>query len=161
MDGSDQRVDSLARLGGPAGYGSYAVTKRIGVLDRNLSLTGMKLLDLGCGNGCYTQELMLRAAWVCGLDIQMSNLTAFRNATPRLQGVGENLPLSSASLDAITMIEVLEHTASNAKVLQECMRVLRPGGFLILFVPNKLYPMESHPCHLGRFSIGKNVPFAS
>lgn len=110
MDGSDQRIDSSVRLGGPAGYGSYAVAKRIGVLDRKLSLRATRLFDLGCGNGCYTQELMQRAAWVCGLDIQMSNLTAFRNGTPRLQGVGENLPLSSASLDAITMIEVLEHT---------------------------------------------------
>jgi ubiquinone/menaquinone biosynthesis C-methylase UbiE len=157
----DQTVDTSMKIGGPACYGSYAISKRIAVLDRNLSLTGLRLLDLGCGNGSYTQELMRRAKCVWGLDIQMSNLTAFRSAIPRVQGMGENLPFPPGSFDAVTMIEVLEHTVSDAKVLQECMRVLRPGGFLILFVPNKLYPMESHPCHLGRISIGKNVPFVS
>jgi ubiquinone/menaquinone biosynthesis C-methylase UbiE len=161
MCGIEETVEGTVRLGGPASYGAYGVAKRIGVLDRNLSLSGMKLLDLGCGNGSYTQELMQRADWICGLDVQMSNLAAFRSAIPRLQGVGEDLPFSSASFDAITMIEVLEHTVSDAKVLQECMRVLKPGGYLILFVPNKLYPMESHPCHVGGFSIGKNVPFVS
>ena len=59
------------------------------------------------------------------------------------------------------MIEVLEHTGSDISALAECFRILRPGGILILFVPNKLYPWESHPCHVGRFSIGRNIPLAS
>ncbi len=157
----DPHASDWAKLGGPASYGSYAVSKRIGKLDQEVSLEGMRVLDLGCGNGCYTAELVRRAQWVCGVDIQMSNLQEFRDPTPRVQAIGENLPFASESFDAVTMIEVLEHTASDTAVLGECFRILRSGGLLILFVPNKLYPMESHPCHIGRLSIGQNVPFAS
>ncbi len=130
-------------------------------LDQELSLQGMRVLDVGCGNGCYTLELARRAASVCGLDIQMSNLEAFREPIPRVQGMGESLPLAPETFDAVMMIEVLEHTTSDTGALAECFRVLKPGGRLVLFVPNRLYPMESHPCHLGEFSIGRNVPFAS
>jgi len=156
-------IESIAKLklGGPAGYGSYAVEKRIRKLDQSLSLRGMKVLDLGCGNGCYTRELALRAKVVIGLDVQMSNLRDFRQAIPRAQGVGEELPFASESFDAVTMIEVLEHTDSDVRVMHECFRVLRPGGRVIIFAPNKLYPLESHPCHLGGVSIGPNIPLVS
>jgi len=148
-------------LGGPAPYDSFAVTKRIATIDEAISLNGMHLLDLGCGNGSYTGELARRACWVCGLDIQMSNLQQVRTPLPLVQGVGERLPFASESFDGITMIEVLEHTASDSEVLKECLRVLKPGGHLILFVPNKLYPFESHPCHVGNLRIGRNIPLVS
>jgi len=148
-------------LGGPASYGSYAVTKRIGKIDETLDLKGKTLLDVGCGNGCYTAELARRAACVCGIDIQMSHLKAFRDPISRVQGVAENLPFSSEKFDVVTMIEVLEHTNSDRQVLKECFRVLKPGGLLVLFVPNKLYPFESHPCHIGNFSISRNIPLIS
>jgi N-acetylglucosaminyldiphosphoundecaprenol N-acetyl-beta-D-mannosaminyltransferase len=91
----------------------------------------------------------------------MPHLKAFREPIPRVQAAGENLPFASESFDAITMIEVLEHTDSERQVLLECFRVLKPGGFLVLFVPNKLYPFESHPCHLADLSLGPNVPLVS
>jgi len=149
------------KLGGPASYGSYAVTKRISKLDQTISLTGLKVLDLGCGNGCYTTELERRGKWTCGLDIQMSNLRAFRDPIPRVCGVAESLPFASESFDAVTMIEVLEHTERDTDALKECYRVLKTGGLLVLFVPNRLYPMESHPCHIGPIPIGYNIPFVS
>lgn len=154
-------VGPSVRLGGPADYGTHAIVKRIGKIDEQVSLQGMRLLDIGCGNGSYTLELSRRAKWVCALDILEANLRAFREPISRVQGVGESLPFATASFDAITMIEVLEHTESDINVLHECFRVLRPGGLLILFVPNKLYPFESHPCHCGNLSLGPNVPFVS
>jgi N-acetylglucosaminyldiphosphoundecaprenol N-acetyl-beta-D-mannosaminyltransferase len=155
---NSELTQALIGLGGPASYGSYAVTKRIGKIDETLDLKGKTLLDVGCGNGCYTAELARRAACVCGIDIQMSHLKAFRDTISRVQGVAENLPFSSEKFDVVTMIEVLEHTNSDRQVLKECFRVLKPGGLLVLFVPNRLYPFESHPCHIGDFSIGRNIP---
>src|SRR6266436_10298532 len=154
-------TDASIRLGGPASYGSYAVAKRIGKIDKTLDLRGLRVLDLGCGNGCYTEELARRAEFVCGIDLHMPHLQAFQEAIPRVQGRGEQLPFASDSFDAVTMIEVLEHTESDAKVLTECFRVLKPGGLLVLFVPNKLYPLESHPCHVGGLGIGPNIPLVS
>jgi N-acetylglucosaminyldiphosphoundecaprenol N-acetyl-beta-D-mannosaminyltransferase len=149
------------RYGGPASYGSYAVTKRIATIDATLDLKGKRVLDLGCGNGCYTAELARRGASVFGADILMSNLKAFRTQIPRVQAAGESLPFAAESFDVVTMIEVLEHTHCDSKALEECFRVLKPGGSLVLFVPNKLYPFESHPCQVGRFSIGPNIPLVS
>jgi len=149
------------KLGGPASYGSYAVSKRMGKIDKTLDLRGLRVLDLGCGNGCYTEELARRAEFVCGIDLHMPHLQAFREAIPRVQGSGEDLPFASESFDVVTMIEVLEHTDCDTKVLAECFRVLKPGGLLALFVPNKFYPFESHPCRLGTFSLGRNVPLVS
>src|SRR5437762_8414700 len=130
-------------------------------IDQTLDLRGMRVLDLGCGNGCYTQELAQRAESVCGIDLHMPHLQAFREAIPRVQGSAEHLPFASESFDVVTMIEVLEHTDCDTKVLAECFRVLKPGGLLALFVPNKFYPFESHPCRLGTFSLGRNVPLVS
>jgi 2-polyprenyl-3-methyl-5-hydroxy-6-metoxy-1,4-benzoquinol methylase len=150
-----------ARFGRPAEYGSYGVAKRLEKIDQTLSLAGMRLLDLGCGNGSYTTELARRAAWTCGLDLQFGQLKSLPGSLPRVQGAGERLPFKDQSFDCITMIEVLEHTGQDTSVLDECRRVLKDGGKLVLFVPNKLYPFESHPSHLGALSLGTNVPFVS
>src|SRR3989442_13165641 len=83
------------KLGGPASYGSYAVSKRMGKIDKTLDLRGMRVLDLGCGNGCYPAELARRAESVCGIDIQMPHLQAFREAIPRVQGTEPNLRFAS------------------------------------------------------------------
>ena len=154
-------VPPSVRLGGPAAYRSYAIVKRIETLTAFMPLEGLQVLDLGCGNGCYTEELARRASRIVGVDAQLDNLRDFESRIPRLVGLGEALPFFDESFDAITMIEVLEHTRDDAAVLRECFRVLRPGGRLALFVPNKLYPLESHPCHMGRVRIGRNIPFFS
>lgn len=161
MDSKPSFARAPIALGGPASHGSYAVKKRIGKIDETLELTGKCVLDLGCGNGSYTAELARRAASVCGVDVQLPHLKAFRHPIPRVQGAGENLPFAPESFDLITMIEVLEHTNCDREVLKECLRVLKPGGQLVLFVPNKLYPFESHPCHVGRLEIGPNIPLVS
>jgi len=149
------------QLGGPAPYGSYAVEKRMEKIDQTVDLKGKRVLDLGCGNGCYTLELAERAAYVCGVDLQFPNLMAFRQPIPRIQAAGEKLPFLSQSFDVVTMIEVLEHTAWDDRVMSECFRVLKPKGQLVLFVPNRLYPFESHSCHLGGFPLGRNLPVVS
>jgi len=159
MSGPEKRYP-WARFGRPAEHGSYGVTKRLEKIDQAFSLAGMRLLDLGCGNGSYTLELSRRAAWTCGLDLQLNLLRSAPTAIPRVQGAGERLPFKSESFDCITLIEVLEHTNSDTRVLDECRRVLRSGGKLVLFVPNKLYPFESHPSHLAGLT-QTNIPFVS
>jgi ubiquinone/menaquinone biosynthesis C-methylase UbiE len=161
-----ERAESVAKLigpcpGGSSAYEDFGVTARLAKLWRSVNVSGLRLLDLGCGNGSYTVELARRAEWVCGLDAQERRLTSFRDPIPRVQALGETLPFPPDTFDAVTMIEVLEHMKSDEAVAAECYRILRSGGRLIVFVPNKLYPFESHPCFLGKKAIGYNIPFVS
>jgi ubiquinone/menaquinone biosynthesis C-methylase UbiE len=157
----DATTELSWRRGGPAAYGSYAIEKRLQTLFKHVSMHGQRVLDLGCGNGCYTKEMAQRAKSVIGVDVELSNLTSFQVQIPRILAVGEKLPFASSTFNIVTMIEVLEHTTDDRAVLGECHRILRPGGYLALFVPNKLYPMESHPCHIAKHSIGNNIPIIS
>ena len=52
--------------------------------------------------------------------------------------------MPDASVDAALLNEVLEHVPNEAAALRELFRVLCPGGKLIVFSPNRLFPFETH-----------------
>ena len=57
---------------------------------------------------------------------------------------GEYLPYPDRSFDAILSHEVIEHVNNDRLAAREMIRVLRPGGRVILFCPNRWYPFETH-----------------
>jgi arsenite methyltransferase len=97
---------------------------------------GSRVADIGCGAG-GTLEHLERAAIhrPVGLDCSMALL---EEAGPRLgsaqlvRGRAESLPFKDALFDALFCECVLSILEDNARALQECARVLRGGGFLIL-----------------------------
>ena len=109
------------------------------------------LLDMGCGEGRHSIGALLQtSANVIGLDLSFKDLSI---ANSRLNdfdlsnldtfctfGVGNinNIPLESASLDAVMCSEVLEHVDSPEESIQELIRVLKPGGVMALSVPRYL-----------------------
>jgi len=75
-----------------------------------------------------------------------------------LCGVGETLPLPSDHFDLVLSHEVLEHVVDDRESAKEIVRVLRPGGRLVLFVPNRGYPFETHGIYWkGRYSFGNKL----
>ena len=57
--------------------------------------------------------------------------------------------------------EVLEHVQDDFRAAAEIVRVLRPGGRLVLFVPNRGYPFETHGIYWrGRYRFG-NIPLVN
>lgn len=115
-------------------------------------LSGGRLLDIGCGEGSLTIPLGEDFEEVHGIDVQAANIDGF---FARLEGdqISKYLPhLSSADrlafpngyFDAIISIETLEHVDNLAAVTEECVRVLHPGGQLVLTVPNRWFPIEGH-----------------
>jgi SAM-dependent methyltransferase len=75
--------------------------------------------------------------------------------------VGELLPFADATFDVLFSHEVLEHVDDDRQCVNEMARVLKPGGRAVVFVPNRLYPFETHGVFLrGRYHFG-NVPLVN
>jgi len=94
------------------------------------------LLDVGCGCGALTHELTALGK-VTGLDISPRAIDYTRRRGLRKLCVGraETLPFKTAYFDAVTAVDVMEHTDDDRSTLREIARVLRPGGAALIHVP--------------------------
>jgi len=98
------------------------------------------VLDIGCGNGVFTQWLRQKADSVTGTDHNRKQLDYGRNEFADVEFVlseGEELPFESETFDVVVMTEVLEHMSDDRSATAEAARVLKPGGLLIITVPNR------------------------
>jgi ubiquinone/menaquinone biosynthesis C-methylase UbiE len=104
------------------------------------SLPEARVLDIGAGTGRVARALMplggVQGRLVClepsRLMLRLGRREATGEAGVWLRGWGEALPFSSATFDIVTMIEVLEFTPRPRVTLAEAVRVLRPGGWLLI-----------------------------
>jgi SAM-dependent methyltransferase len=85
-----------------------------------------RVLDLGCGTG-FNRRFLPRATRYLGIDpLQLAPGYSF----PFVRAVGEYLPWKPEVFDSVFCIATLDHVADPRMVIQECHRVLRPGGTL-------------------------------
>jgi len=109
------------------------------VLDVLGSLEGLRALDVGCGDG----ELLERAAtrWRTA-DLWGVEFTRPERPLDRLgvrvvtADLRSGLPFRSHSMDVVISTETLEHLVDPDGCLREVRRVLRPGGRILLTIPN-------------------------
>jgi SAM-dependent methyltransferase len=97
-----------------------------------------RVLDVGCGRGLLLSAFQRRGWQVQGTELseQSSRFAREVLGIPVKIGPLETLGLSAQSFDAVTLWHVLEHVASPALTIAEANRVLRPGGVLLVGVPN-------------------------
>lgn len=98
------------------------------------------VLDVGCGNGIYTQWLAKKCEPAFGIDHNLKNLTWGKNEFPNvhfLMANGESLPFPNEFFGAVMITEVLEHTRDDRLTLREIHRVMKPGGTLLISTPHK------------------------
>jgi SAM-dependent methyltransferase len=123
--------------------------------------SGRVLVD-GCGVGMYLGHLAPAARQAVGLDIEHERtLEAKCLADEVVCGAGENLPFPTDWFDLVLSHEVLEHVRDDRKAAAEIVRVLKPGGRLALFCPNRGYPFETHGIYWrGKYHFG-NIPLVN
>ena len=123
--------------------------KRLGLIQRYTDVQEITVLDCGCGTGQYMEALLQLGANAYGVEYDGAKVAAFQNGHPRFArrvqtGDIESMEFPDASFDLVLLNEVLEHVPNENQALQEIYRVLKPGGMLIIFAPNRMYPFETH-----------------
>jgi len=101
-------------------------------------LEGLKVLDIGCGHGAFSIYAVSEGASAAALDVNMERL---RFAAEQSGGMGlpvsflcgcsERLPFPDGVFDLVVSRSTLQYTCI-PEVMDQCMRVLKPGGALIL-----------------------------
>jgi 2-polyprenyl-3-methyl-5-hydroxy-6-metoxy-1,4-benzoquinol methylase len=99
-----------------------------------------RVLDVGCGEGQLTAELVSSGMTVVGVDVAAEPLRRARASHPgldlRIVPADGRWPLQDASFDVAWAGDTIEHVIDTASWLSEVRRVLRPGGTLLLSTPD-------------------------
>lgn len=111
-------------------------------------LTGLSVLDVGCGGGLVSEPLARMGATVLGLDPGRDNVEAARTHAAAEIGSGrlpltyrigtvEELAAEGLQFDAVVCLEVVEHVPDVGAFLKTSARLVRPGGAMILSTINR------------------------
>jgi SAM-dependent methyltransferase len=107
---------------------------RAEVLARVGGVSGPSVLEIGCGEG-----MMFDGTVTSPVQMDVSFTRVARAAAKcryLLCADGYALPFGDASFEVVLLVAVLEHTREPWRVLAEARRVLKPGGRVIMVVPN-------------------------
>jgi SAM-dependent methyltransferase len=118
-----------------------------------------RILEVGCGTGGLLVAALRGGRSIVGVDIASRWLVVARRrladhglAAPLIACAAEALPWPDASFDTVVADSVLEHLDDPARALREWSRVLRPGGRLFVWSPNR-FTLTTDP-HVGLWGIG-------
>ncbi len=107
----------------------------------------------------YVEHLSPFGGEVIGLEYDFERATeAGENSSNIINAAGEFVPLTSSTFDLILSHEVIEHVQDDHAAIREMVRVLKPGGRIALFCPNRGYPYETHGIYWrGKYHFGNKL----
>jgi len=106
---------------------------------------GMRLLDIGCGGGLLCEPMTRLGFAVTGVDASERNIGVAR-AHAEQQGLDIDYRADTAEalllqgeppFDVVLNMEVIEHVADPERFLKDCVKLLRPGGMMIVATLNR------------------------
>jgi 2-polyprenyl-6-hydroxyphenyl methylase/3-demethylubiquinone-9 3-methyltransferase len=118
---------------------------RLGYVAERVTLSGAKVLDVGCGGGLLSEALADAGADVVAIDlapelVKVARLHGLESGTKvdyRLQPVESLAAEMPGQFDAITCMEMLEHVPDPPAIVAACATLLKPGGRLFLSTLNR------------------------
>ena len=124
-----------------------------------------RILEIGAGPGANLYALYPKDAVLCGVepDARLAQMARARGRVPVHEGLAEALPppIKDETFDAVAMLDVLEHTADDRRVLLSVKERLVPGGLLLITVPAYMMlwgPQDVVSKHYRRY---RRAPLAS
>jgi SAM-dependent methyltransferase len=138
--------DLAALRGEPSYVWRAGQERRLQMIAAWAKLDEACVLDAGCGVGMYTGKFRERyTPHVEGIEYEFERAMDAKISTPHVVcAANEHLPYASNQFDTILSHETLEHVADDRESARELVRVLKPGGRLVIFVPNRWYFFETH-----------------
>ncbi len=118
---------------------------RLGFISQHAPLTGLSVLDVGCGGGILSEAMAKAGATVTGADmakksLQIAQLHALEgglNIDYQCVSVEDLARQQPASFDVVTCMEMIEHVPDPASVIRACTELVKPGGWVFLSTLNR------------------------
>jgi len=137
--GMENRFDADAIASKPSVMRHFAPVVR-----EHLATTD-RVLDLGCGPGGFLTVMAPYCGHIVGADIvgefvERTNEVIEQHGLANAEAVlvtGARLPFDDASFDAVVLVDTIHHLEDVPATFDEVTRVLRPGGHVLIFEPNK------------------------
>lgn len=121
--------EDIYTIGHPAMEGVYQP-----FIDFAMRESGKKIIDIGCGYGNYSKELMRLGKEVKGIEYNIDYVKkAKENGVDCAQGDAHKLKIKDSSFDTALLFEVLEHIPDPEKAIKEALRV---ADKVLVTVPN-------------------------
>jgi SAM-dependent methyltransferase len=153
--------DTAIKLGHPSYFWRFGQDRRLNLIRRYAPVEGSRILDIGCGVGVYVDKFRALGARAYGVDVELQRLVRAnreKGLTSIADSVSEALPFGDDLFDAVLLHEVIEHVNDDRRTICEAHRVTRPGGVVVVFAPNRLYPFETHGAYFGKRYVFGNIP---
>jgi len=154
--------DKAITLGHPSYVWRFGQDRRFALIRSYAPLEGQRILDVGCGRGTYVKKMRDFSQEVYGVDVDPEKVAEASRTLPNIHlAPAEELPFPDGFFDVVLLHEVIEHVEDDRQAIREAHRVIKRGGRIVIFAPNRLYPLETHGVFWqGKYHFG-NVPLVN
>jgi len=159
---SQHHSEKAAQRGEPSYVWRSGQERRLAMIRQWIQLENAVVLDSGCGLGAYLQAFGRYTPHTFGHDVELDRLAQARSrAKGVVASVGETLPFATNTFDFVFSNEVIEHVDDDRRYAAEMVRVVKPNGRILIFCPNRWYPVEQHGIYWrGQYKFG-NIPLVN
>jgi len=155
----EQTSAASIERGRPSYSWRYGQDRRLEMVRQFVDLEDARVLDVGCGIGTYVRRFRQYSDDVHGVEVEEERVAEASAELPNIVlAVGEDLPYPDDQFDLVFSNEVIEHVDDDRQTAAEMIRVTRPGGSIVAFAPNRLYPFETHGAYFGKRYVFGNIP---